>query len=162
MTTASQETTNTSWKPTDKWLLGVVIAVITFWLFAQTLLNVIPGIQNALGIELTTANLAVSITSLFSGLFIVIAGGLADRIGRVKILYIGIYLSILGSLLIALTPENMGAFTTAMLLGGRIVQGLSAAAIMPSSMSLSKPSTRAKSASAPFPSGPSAPGVVPV
>ena len=138
MTTASQATADTTWKPTDKWLLGVVIAVITFWLFAQTLLNVIPGIQNELGIELTTANLAVSITSLFSGLFIVIAGGLADRIGRVKILYIGIYLSILGSLLIALTPENMGAFTTAMLLGGRIVQGLSAAAIMPSSMSLLK------------------------
>lgn len=138
MTTAPSTAANTTWKPTDKWLLGVVIAVITFWLFAQTLLNVIPGIQNELGIELTTANLAVSITSLFSGLFIVIAGGLADRIGRVKVLYVGIYLSILGSLLIALTPENMGALTTAMLLGGRIVQGLSAAAIMPSSMSLLK------------------------
>lgn len=73
MTTAPSTAANTTWKPTDKWLLGVVIAVITFWLFAQTLLNVIPGIQNELGIELTTANLAVSITSLFSGLFIVIA-----------------------------------------------------------------------------------------
>ena len=138
MSTTSPTTADTTWKPTDKWLLGVVLAVITFWLFAQTLLNVIPGIREELGIELTTANLAVSITSLFSGLFIVIAGGLADRIGRVKILYVGIYLSILGSLLIALTPENMGALTTAMLLGGRIVQGLSAAAIMPSSMALLK------------------------
>lgn len=137
-TTSSAPTADTTWKADDKWLAGVVIAVITFWLFAQTLLNVIPGIQVELGIELTTANLAVSITSLFSGLFIVIAGGLADRIGRVRILRIGIMLSILGSLLIALTPENMGAFTTFMLLGGRIVQGLSAAAIMPSSMALLK------------------------
>ena len=138
MSTTSSAPAETTWKADDKWLLGVVIAVITFWLFAQTLLNVIPGIQSELGIELTTANLAVSITSLFSGLFIVIAGGLADRIGRVKILRIGIILSIAGSLLIALTPENMGAFTTFMLLAGRIVQGLSAAAIMPSSMALLK------------------------
>ncbi len=41
----------TQWKPTDAWLLGVVLAVINFWLFAQTLLNVIPGIQEELGIR---------------------------------------------------------------------------------------------------------------
>lgn len=50
----------------------------------------------------------MSITSLFSGIFIVVAGGLADRLGRVRIMNVGIYLSILGSLLIALTPENAG------------------------------------------------------
>lgn len=111
------------WKPNDKWLFGIVLAVINFWLFAQTLLNVIPGIQDQLGVERTLANLAVSVTSLFSGIFIVVAGGLADRIGRVKILYLGIYLSILGSLLIALTPEDLGAVTSAMLLGGRVIQG---------------------------------------
>ena len=27
------------WQPTDRWLLGIVLAVINFWLFAQTLLN---------------------------------------------------------------------------------------------------------------------------
>ena len=126
------------WKPNDPWLLGIVLAVINFWLFAQTLLNVIPGIQDALGIERTLGNLAVSITSLFSGIFIVVAGGLADRLGRVKIMNVGIYLSILGSLLIALTPENAGGLTAAVLLGGRVVQGLSAACIMPSTMALVK------------------------
>ena len=63
----------------------------------------------------------MAITSLFSGIFIVVAGGLADRLGRVKIMYVGIYLSILGSLLIALTPERRrpgGA-----LLGGRVCRG---------------------------------------
>ncbi|GAA4284210.1 multidrug efflux MFS transporter NorB [Brevibacterium daeguense] len=138
MATAAPVPARTDWKPTDKWLLGVVLAVVTFWLFAQTLLNVIPGIQGELGVAPTVANLAVSITSLFSGIFIVVAGGLADRIGRVRILYIGIILSIVGSLLIALTPENMGGLTSAMLLGGRVVQGLSAACIMPSSMALIK------------------------
>ncbi|EMY35807.1 major facilitator superfamily protein [Arthrobacter crystallopoietes BAB-32] len=138
MASSAPAGTRTGWKPTDKWLLGIVLAVINFWLFAQTLLNVIPGIQGELGVERTMANLAVSITSLFSGIFIVVAGGLADRLGRVKIMYAGIYLSILGSLLIALTPENLGGLTSAMLLGGRIVQGLSAACIMPSTMALVK------------------------
>ena len=138
MTSSTSVPVRTDWKPTDKWLLGIVLAVINFWLFAQTLLNVIPGIKDQLGVEQTLANLAVSITSLFSGIFIVVAGGLADRIGRAKIMYIGIYLSILGSLLIALTPENLGGLTDFMLLGGRAIQGLSAACIMPSTMALIK------------------------
>jgi MFS transporter, DHA2 family, multidrug resistance protein len=130
--------TTTQWKPNDLWLLGVVLAVINFWLFAQTLLNVIPGIQEGLGISRTLGNLAVSITSLFSGIFIVVAGGLADRIGRVRIMNIGIILSIVGSLLIALTPEDAGWLTDSMLVGGRIIQGLSAACIMPSTIALIK------------------------
>ena len=137
MSTVTADSRAVDWRPTDKWLLGIVLAVITFWLFAQTLLNVIPGIQGNLGIPATIGNLAVSITSLFSGIFIVVAGGLADRIGRVKILRLGIIFSIIGSLLIVLTPENAG-ITSAMLLAGRIIQGLSAACIMPSSMALLK------------------------
>lgn len=127
-----------TWKANDRWLLGVVLSVLTFWLFAQTLLNVIPGIQGQLGMARTLGNLAVSITSLFSGIFIVVAGGLADKVGRGKILYAGIYLSILGSLLIALTPAHVGALTSGMMLGGRVIQGLSAACIMPASMALVK------------------------
>ena len=83
MTTAS--TATVQWAPTDRFLAGVVLAVITFWLFAQTLLNVIPGIQDELGVPPTLANLAVSITSLFSGIFIVVAGKLADRVGTKRI-----------------------------------------------------------------------------
>ncbi|MRH30135.1 MFS transporter [Microbacterium sp. SYP-A9085] len=128
----------TAWKPNDRWLLGIVLAVINFWLFAQTLLNVIPGIQDELGITRTLGNLGVAATSLFSGIFIVVAGGLADRVGRVRILNVGIALSILGSLLIALTPADVGGVTAAMLLTGRAVQGLSAACVMPSSLALVK------------------------
>jgi DHA2 family multidrug resistance protein-like MFS transporter len=128
----------TSWRPDDRWLLGVVLAVITFWLFAQTLLNVIPGIQGSLGLDTTVANLAVSVTALMSGLFIVVFGGMADRVGRGTILRAGIVLSILGSLLIALTPAKQGALTATMTMAGRIVQGLSAACVMPSSLALIK------------------------
>jgi MFS transporter, DHA2 family, multidrug resistance protein len=128
----------TAWRPSDSWLLGIVIAVINFWLFAQTLLNVIPGIQDSLGLDPTVANLAVSVTALMSGLFIVVFGGLADRLGRGPVMKIGIWLSIVGSLLIVLTPAEHGGLTATTLMAGRIVQGLSAACVMPSTLALIK------------------------
>jgi MFS transporter, DHA2 family, multidrug resistance protein len=127
-----------TWRPSDWWLLGVVIAVINFWLFAQTLLNVIPGIQESLGLDPTIGNLAVSVTALMSGLFIVVFGGLADRLGRGLVMKVGIWLSVVGSLLIVLTPARQGGVTATMLMAGRIVQGLSAACVMPSTMALIK------------------------
>lgn len=122
------------YKGNDKLLLGIVLSVITFWLFAQTTLNVAPAMRADLGIDENWSNIAVSITALFSGIFIVVMGGLGDRIGRVKIALIGIALSALGSLLIAASPSG----TVAFLMLGRIIQGLSAACIMPSTLALLK------------------------
>src|SRR5690606_18057390 len=74
--------------------------------------------------------------SLFSGIFIVVMGGLADRVGRVKIIRIGFVFSIIGSVLVAITPA--GAMATPVLISGRIFQGLSGACIMPASLALLK------------------------
>jgi MFS transporter, DHA2 family, multidrug resistance protein len=121
-----------TYKGTNKLITGIVFGVITFWLFAQAMVNVVPAVQSDLGISLGTLNIAISLTSLFSGMFIVGAGGLADKVGRKKITYIGLILSIIGSLLLVLTQ---GA---ALLIIGRIIQGLSAACIMPSTIALVK------------------------
>ena len=118
----------------DKLILGIVLAVVTFWLFAQTTLNVAPAMRRDLQITEGVSNIAVSITALFSGIFIVVAGGLADRLGRVKLTNIGLALSILGSLLIALSPTGTATF----LMVGRVVQGISAACIMPATLALMK------------------------
>src|SRR5678815_3560713 len=88
-----------NYRGTDKLIIGIVLAVITFWLFAQTTLNIAPAMGADLKISHNLNNIAVSITALFSGIFIVVAGGLADRIGRVKMTYIGLLLSVIGSLL---------------------------------------------------------------
>ena len=120
----------------DRLLIGLIMGVLTFWLFAQTTLNVAPGMQKDLGLDSSMMNIAVAITALFSGMFVVVIGGLADRVGRIRIMQIGLLLSMAGSLLIGLTPT--GETATAFLLTGRALQGLSAACIMPSSLALVK------------------------
>jgi len=122
------------YRGTDKLILGIVLAVVTFWLFAQTTLNVAPTMRDDLRISESLTNIAVSITALFSGIFIVVAGSLADRLGRVKLTYVGLILGVVGSLLIAISPPN----TVIFLISGRIVQGLSAACIMPATLALMK------------------------
>lgn len=130
-----------AYRGTDKLLFGIVLGVITFWLFAGTVGTVAPEILkdiNRGGTEYVNAqavNLGVSITALFSGLFIVVMGGLADKVGRVRITLLGLVMGVVGSLLVVLAS---GAFALPLLLAGRAVQGFSAACIMPASMALVK------------------------
>jgi DHA2 family multidrug resistance protein-like MFS transporter len=124
----------TEYRGDDRLILGIVLAVITFWLFAQTTLNVAPAMRDDLRITPGASNIAVSITALFSGIFIVVAGGLADQFGRMKFTYAGLALSIVGSLLIAVSPAGTATF----LMIGRVVQGVSAACIMPATLALMK------------------------
>ena len=134
MTSTTAAATVDTDRGANRLILGIVLAVITFWLFAQTTLNVAPTMREELRISESLNNIAVSITALFSGIFIVVAGGLADRLGRLKITYVGLALSVLGSLLIAISPAG----TIAFLMTGRVIQGLSAACIMPATLALIK------------------------
>src|SRR3954470_13451683 len=113
-------------------LTGIVFGVITFWLFAQAMVNVVPAVQEDLGISLGTLNIAISLSALFSGMFIVAAGGLADKIGRKKMTYIGLILSVIGSICLVLAQGSV------LLIIGRVIQGLSAACIMPATIALMK------------------------
>ncbi|MCM3585771.1 MFS transporter [Mesobacillus maritimus] len=122
----------TNYKGTNKLIIGIVFGVISFWLFAQSVVNVVPAVQEDLGISLGTLNIAIGLSALFSGLFIVAAGGLADKIGRKKMTYIGLILSVIGSLCLVLAQ---GSF---LLITGRVLQGLSAACIMPATIALMK------------------------
>ena len=120
----------------DRLLFGMILGVLAFWLFAQTMLNIAPTMAADLGVQTSVMNIAVSITALFSGIFIVVFGGLADRVGRVKIVQLGFVFGVVGSLLVGLAPS--GALASAFLLLGRIGEGLSGACIMPASLALLK------------------------
>lgn len=121
---------------TDRLLFGIILGVLTFWMFAQTTLNIAPDMQRDLGLDSSMMNIAVAVTALFSGIFIIVVGGVADRVGRLKVVRTGFYLSMVASLLIALAPG--GDLATSFLLVGRALQGLSAACIMPASLALVK------------------------
>jgi len=126
----------TLYKGNDRLLFGIILGVLAFWLFAQTTLNINVVMAKDLQMDTAMMNIAVSITSLFSGIFIVVAGGLADRLGRLKIIRIGFVFSIIGSLLVGVTPA--GKMASMVLIAGRIFQGLSGACIMPASLALLK------------------------
>src|SRR5690242_18439872 len=125
---------SSSYRGNDKLLLGIILGVLAFWLFAQTTLNIAPAMAADLGVATNVMNIAVSITALFSGIFIVVLGGLADRVGRMKILMWGFVLSLVGSLLVGIAPH--GVLAVPLLMLGRICQGLSGACIMPASLAL--------------------------
>lgn len=125
-----------NYKGNDRVLFGMIAGVLAFWLFAQTTLNIAPVMASELGIETNIMNIAVSITALFSGIFIVVFGNLADRWGRVLTVKLGFYCSIIGSLLVGIAPT--GNFAESFLMAGRIFQGLSGAFIMPASLALVK------------------------
>src|SRR5919112_505053 len=91
----------------DTLLFGIILGVLAFWLFAQTTLNIAPAMAADLAVTTSVMNIAVSITALFSGIFIVVFGGLADRVGRVKILMWGFVLGIIGSLLVGVAPAGV-------------------------------------------------------
>ena len=80
-----------SYRGDDKLLFGIILGVLAFWLFAQTTLNIAPAMAADLGVATSVMNIAVSITALFSGIFIVVVGGVADRVGRVKVLMWGTF-----------------------------------------------------------------------
>ena len=113
-------------------LIGIVLSVLTFWLFSNSLLNAAPKIQQDFDSSGSTINIAISITALFAGMFVVVAGNFSDKYGYVKMVYIGLALNIIGSLFVVIAP---GVF---ILIIGRVIQGLSAAVIMPSTLSLIK------------------------
>ena len=125
----------------DKLLLGIVLALTSFWLFAMTAGTVAPDILadiNAGGtehVDVNAMNLAVSLAALFSGLFIVLMGGIADRVGRVRITLAGVVVNVVGSAMLVVAT---GGLALPLLLVGRALQGFSAACIMPASMALVK------------------------
>lgn len=129
-------TSRVEFRGNDRVLLGFIFGLLGFWLFAMTMMNIGYIVGQDLGVSDNATTMVVSLASLFSGIFIVLLGSLADRLGRVKLMNCGFIFAILGSLFIAFAQP--GALALPMLIIGRVLQGLSGAAIMPSTLALLK------------------------
>lgn len=111
-------------------ITGIMLSILTYWLFAQAFLNIGPKVQETYPVSPDIINISVSLTSFVTGVFMVVAGKISDRVGKVKMTKIALILSVLGSL--SLIISNHMVF----LLLGRVLQGLSAAIIMPATIAI--------------------------
>jgi len=106
--------------------LATTLAIID-----STIVNVaLPSISADIGLSLTAAEWVVSGYGLALASLLISFGRLADRLGQRKVLIIGVIAFAITSLLCALAPNS------AVLIAGRLLQGASAAAVLPTVQSL--------------------------
>jgi DHA2 family multidrug resistance protein-like MFS transporter len=115
-------------------LFGMCLGVSVYWLFALSMGPLVPGIAQEFGIGAADPDLALalSVAGLTAGICIMPAGGLADRLGRVRMTRLGLALGLVGALLCGLAPGIWA------LIVGRFFLGLSAAFVMPATLGLVK------------------------
>lgn len=133
MSTAAAPSSTTTHKGNDALLIGIVLSVSTFWLFAQTASINGPLMINDLGINAELFNAGVSAAGVACGIIIAVAGTIADRNGHVRFVIIGNIINIIGSILVG---AAMGGAASVMLMVGRVLQGFAAGFIMPATLSM--------------------------
>ncbi len=92
---------DTPYVGSDRLLVGIVLSVLTFWLFAQSVINVVPAMKSSLDISLETLTGRQpqrAVQRLFRG------GQRrpADKFGRMRMTTLGLGLSIAGSAMLVL------------------------------------------------------------
>ena len=118
--------------PRRRWLGLVFISVaVALIIVDSTIVNVaIPSIVDDLGISSTEVQWVQETYTLVFAALLLVFGTLADRIGRKRLLLIGVAIFTLASVLAALAP------TGELLIASRLVQGVGGAMILPASLSI--------------------------
>lgn len=119
-------------KATRPWLgLSFVALGVSLIMLDTTVVNVaLPWMAFDLGFTTSDTQWVVAAYSLSFASFLIIAGRLADGLGRRRMFAVGATLFALASAWIGLASSTGGV------VAGRFVQGVGAAIIMPSSLSL--------------------------
>ena len=99
------------------------------------LIPVFPEMQRAMSINQFQAGLTITFFSLPAGIAIPIMGFLADKIGRKKIIVPSLIIYGLGGIISGLSPIIFNK-SYAILLAGRVIQGIGAAGTAPIAMAL--------------------------
>lgn len=115
----------------NRWLGLVVISLAVAIIIADaTVVNVaIPSIISDLGITTADAEWITSVYSLVFAALLITVGRLGDLYGRRRLLLIGIVIFVVASVLCAASQSG------AQLIGSRVLQGVGAAMLLPSTLS---------------------------
>ncbi|HHB5939054.1 TPA: MFS transporter [Staphylococcus aureus] len=119
---------NTQSSPRSNIIIAIMLSALTYWLFAQSFINIGPLVGQTYQTSPAVLNLSISLTSFATVIFMVAAGDIADKIGQLRMTYMGLIISMFASLLLIISD------ITALLIIGRILQGLSAAILLPSTV----------------------------
>ena len=76
---------STKQQSNNKLILAIVLSVLTYWLFAQSFINISTQVQHTYQTTPGVVNLSVSLASFATGIFMVGAGDVSDKIGKLKI-----------------------------------------------------------------------------
>jgi EmrB/QacA subfamily drug resistance transporter len=115
-----------------KWLALALLCAVQFMVVLDiAIVNVaLPSIQVDLGFSQENLQWVISAYALVFGGFLLLGGRLADLVGRRRVFMAGLVVFSVGSLLCGL------AWSEASLIGARALQGLGAAMITPSALSI--------------------------
>jgi len=117
--------------PCQRWTLRVVCVSTALLLVNVAAPNVaLPSISADLGASFTDLQWILSGYALALAVFLLTAGTLADRYGRLRLFVLGLLLFDLASVLCAVAPSPT------LLIAARLLQGLGAAVIFPASLAL--------------------------
>ena len=114
-----------------RWLVGVCVLGSGIAFIDGTVVNAaLPAIAEDLGADLADLQWVVTGYLLTLSAFVVLGGSLGDRFGRKRVFLVGLVGFALTSLLCSVAP------TVTVLIGARLVQGIAAALLLPSSLAL--------------------------
>jgi len=115
-----------------KWdLMALATIPLIMTLANSMLIPVLPLMQKELGITGVQTSLIITVYAAISIPFIPLAGFLSDRYGRKKIILIGLTLAALGGLMSGLAAWLMKDHAYAVIIAGRLLQGIGAAGAFP-------------------------------
>jgi EmrB/QacA subfamily drug resistance transporter len=113
------------------WTLGAMCFALFMIMLDNTVVNVaLPSIQRDLGASLSSLEWTVNAYTLSFAVLLVTGGRLGDIFGRRRMFLFGVSAFALSSALIGLAP------TQGWLVGGRVLQGVGAAFMMPGTLSI--------------------------
>ncbi len=115
-----------------KWLALALLSAVQFMVVLDiAIVNVaLPSIKDDLGFSQENLQWVISAYALVFGGFLLLGGRAADLLGRRRLFFVGIVVFTLASLLAGL------AWSETSLIGARALQGLGAAIITPSALSI--------------------------